>query len=223
MFFGFYILCLAKIPPTIANLQQLFALDLSYNQFTFSGMELIAQTFPFAIYANQMRIPVHQNGNALSVSAGGRLSNNTYKWCKVGNTGLMHIATIKGDSVFHPSQNGIYEVRVTNSVATQLTLQSETIKYVAPSQFATSASSENALQQYGKTSVFLAYPNPAKDILHVQTNSKATLTLTDQSGKALLTQTIEGNGAISVASLPAGLYYLKNTSTGTTQKVIITK
>jgi hypothetical protein len=45
----------------------------------------------------------------------------------------------------------------------------------------------------------------------------------DQSGKGLLTQTIEGNGVISVASLPAGLYYLKNTSTNVTQKVIIAK
>jgi hypothetical protein len=57
----------------------------------------------------------------------------------------------------------------------------------------------------------------------VQTNGKAILSLTDQSGKVLLTQTIAGNGVISVASLPAGLYYLKNTSTGTTQKVIIAK
>jgi uncharacterized delta-60 repeat protein len=77
--------------------------------------------------------------------------------------------------------------------------------------------------ELSKRAMFTIYPNPSQDIIFVQTSGKATLTLTDQSGKILLTQTIEGNGVISVASLPAGLYYLKNTSTGTTQKVIIAK
>jgi hypothetical protein len=73
------------------------------------------------------------------------------------------------------------------------------------------------------TKEFKVYPNPAKDVLHVQTNGKAILSLTDQSGKVLLTQTIEGNRVINIAPLPAGLYYLKNNSTGVTQKVIITR
>jgi hypothetical protein len=65
-------------------------------------MQFVERTFPFAIYGDQARIPVHQNGNALSVSAGGTLSNNTYKWFKCGETGTKIIATIAGDSVFHP-------------------------------------------------------------------------------------------------------------------------
>ena len=48
------------------------------------------------------------------------------------------------------------------------------------------SSSENALQQNDKTNMFLVYPNPAKDILHVQTNGKASFSLTDQSGKYYL-------------------------------------
>src|SRR5438477_1776868 len=91
-------------------------------------MEVIAQTFPFAIYSNQAPIPVHQNGTALSVSAGGTLSNNTYKWFMVGQTDTV---IITGDSVFHPSQSGKYFAAVTNSVATQLTLYTDTVEYDA--------------------------------------------------------------------------------------------
>ena len=70
---------------------------------------------------------------------------------------------------------------------------------------------------------FLIYPNPAKDILHIQTTGKATVTLTDQQGKTILTKTINGNGEINVSHLPAGLYYLKNGETGVVQKVVLTK
>jgi len=67
------------------------------------------------------------------------------------------------------------------------------------------------------------YPNPAKDILHVEVNGKATLTLTDQSGKILFIKTITNKGDINVSNLFAGLYYLKNNATGQTQKLIIIK
>jgi hypothetical protein len=70
---------------------------------------------------------------------------------------------------------------------------------------------------------FLVYPNPTKNILHIQTNGKATFTLTNQSGKVLLTKTITNKGEINVSNLAAGLYYLKNNTTGTMQKVIVIK
>ena len=53
--------------------------------------------------------------------------------------------------------------------------------------------------------------------------AKQLFLLTDQSGKILLTKTIEGNGVINVAGLPAGLYYLKNNNTGAVQKVVVNK
>ncbi|MEP7317508.1 MAG: T9SS type A sorting domain-containing protein [Panacibacter sp.] len=70
---------------------------------------------------------------------------------------------------------------------------------------------------------FFSYPNPVKNILHVQATGKTTFTLTDQSGKIFITKTISGNGEINVSQLAAGLYYLKNQTTGETQKIIITK
>ena len=70
---------------------------------------------------------------------------------------------------------------------------------------------------------FIVYPNPAKDILHVQTTGNATVSLANQSGKILLTKTVNGKGEINVSQLPAGLYYLKNATTGELQKVVIKK
>jgi len=70
---------------------------------------------------------------------------------------------------------------------------------------------------------FIFYPNPVKDMLHIQNSGKATFILINQSGKTILTKTINGNGEINVSHLPAGLYYLKNNETGAVHKVMITK
>ena len=132
---------------------------------------------------------------------------------------------ITGDSIFYPVQNGRYRVKIRNAVATKLTLKSQPIDYVAPPVLNNTfiASSESALQQHDKATVFLVYPNPAKDMLHIQTQGKVTIQLSDQSGKILITKTINGNGEINVSQLAAGLYYLKNKNTGETQKIIVTK
>ena len=214
-----------SIPSSLSKLSNLnwtYGLNLNRNHFTFDGMELIAKRLPLAVYAPQRLIPVDQNGNTLSVSAGGTLSNNTYEWFRYRKTGITLIATITGDSVFHPTPNGLYSVKVTNSIATQLKLHSDTIYYDQNAE-PVIASTENTLQQHGKTNLFLIYPNPVKDILHIQTSEKATLTLTDQAGKILLTKIIGGNGVMNVASLLPGLYYLKNNSTEAVQKVVIAR
>ncbi len=208
----------------LVNLHGNGFLNLSHNHYTFDAMEFIAQNFPNSIYYPQANIPIHQNGNTLSVSAGGTLSNNTYKWFKCDGPGTppVLVATIKGDSVFHPSESGRYRVKVLNSVATQLQLYSKLFEYTAPNN-AVIASAQNALQQYNKTSLFLVYPNPAKDILFVQTNSNASFSLLDQSGKILLTKNINGKGSINISGIAAGLYYLRNNATGGVQKVVVTK
>ena len=128
----------------------------------------------------------------------------------------------RGDSVFHPAVSGIYQIKILNSVATGLVLYSKVIYYVAPSN-PVIASSENGLQQSDKTNLFRIYPNPAKDVLHVETNSNATFSLIDQSGKILVTTNITGKGSINISGITPGLYYLKNNSTGNVQKIIIAR
>ncbi|MBV9963157.1 MAG: leucine-rich repeat domain-containing protein [Parafilimonas sp.] len=106
--------------PSLENLSNLSYLELSGNQFTFSGIEDIAQTFSFATYAPQATIPLYKNVNTLSVSAGGNLSNETFYWYK---NGILD-TTIAGDSTYTINDVGEYNVNVTNSAATQLTLYS---------------------------------------------------------------------------------------------------
>jgi hypothetical protein len=192
------------------------------NDLTFDGMELIVKTIHHIDYSPQANIPIHQNGNVLSVYAGGTLSNNIYTWfkCEGEGTSSILISRIKGDSTFHPSENGRYRVVVSNSVATQLKLFTKLYDYTAPAKAAI-ASFENASQQYDKTSLFSVYPNPAKDILHVETIGAATFSLINQSGKILLTTNINGKGVINISGVAAGLYYLKNNSTRKIEKVII--
>lgn len=67
------------------------------------------------------------------------------------------------------------------------------------------------------------YPNPVKDILNVQTSGTAELILLNQSGKVLIRTTINGYGEVNTSKLSAGIYYLKNNTTGETKKIIITK
>jgi len=117
-----------SIPSELGSLTALSSLILSDNHFTFDGMELVAQKFPFAEYSPQATILAHQNSNTLSVSAGGTVSNNTYKWFKVGKTGN---TTIPGDSVFHPLESGKYYAAVNNAICTQLTLHTDTVFYDA--------------------------------------------------------------------------------------------
>jgi Leucine-rich repeat (LRR) protein len=203
------------VPNTIANLPTGSELNLSYNAFTFDGMELIAQKFPDSKYDPQSLIPVHQNGTSLSVSAGGTLSNNTYTWFRDN----VIVATNTGDPAFHPTQSGVYRAKVTNSIATQLKLHSELVHYEVPAI----TSVDNTSQQYDKSNSFRVYPNPAKDIIHVEINANTTFSLIDQAGKVLLTANINSKSNINVSSIAEGLYYLRNNNTGAVKKVVITR
>jgi len=205
------------IPSSITKLTVLETLNLSANRFTFDGMELVAQTFPFAKYVNQALIPVHLNKKALSVSAGGSLNNNIYSWRKARGS---IVAIIEGDSVFHPTESGIYYVRVSNKIANGATLTSDTITYSAPAlSDAFSSNSKLALPKNG----FSVYPNPAKDILHIQANGNASFSLLNQSGEILLTTIINTTGNINILKLSAGEYYLRNNSTNTAEKIFVVR
>jgi Leucine-rich repeat (LRR) protein len=205
---------LTRLPLELENLNGLLHLDVRYNELTFDDLEEFEKLFTSFYYSSQANIPLHQNGNTLFVLAGGTLTNNTYEWYK---NGLLD-TTIVADSTYIPEVRGNYSVSVTNKIATQLTLYSNTIYY---ERSAIVASPENGWHQFGKAISFSAYPNPAKNVLNIQLNYKATFTLTNQSGNILLTKIIDGNGMINVSALPAGLYYLKNTATGEVKKVVI--
>jgi Leucine-rich repeat (LRR) protein len=208
---------LSGTTSSIANLNYLYSLDLSHNKFTFDGMELIAQKFSFAIYDWQAPIPLHVSSNTLSISAGGTLSNNAYVWYKQDKPGN---TTIKGDSVFHPTESGVYFVKVRNKIATGLKLVSRAVKYTAPSSLNGIASNK---QQEFLNNSFSVYPNPAKNVLHVTTNGNASFSLMSEDGKIILTSTIDKAGTINISNVAAGVYYLKNNNTNAVQKIAIVR
>jgi hypothetical protein len=79
------------------------------------------------------------------------------------------------------------------------------------------------VQETKPANEFSVYPNPAKNILNIKNSGTAIISVMDQAGKILITKTIRGNDKINTSQLAAGLYYLKNNSTGALQKIIITK
>lgn len=87
---------------------------------------------------------------------------------------------------------------------------------IAASSIATSV-------QQTKISKQNIYPNPAKDILNIQANGTNVFTLINQSGKTILSKNITNKGEINIVNLPAGLYFLKNNTTGFVEKVFISK
>ncbi len=120
--------------PVPENLNNLYIewLKVFNNHFTFDGIEYLdahrnsIQRFE---YAPQYAIPLHSANhgavNTFTVYAGGTLGNNTYKWYK--NNVLD--TTITADSTFSTTDSGHYSVTVTNSVASALTLISDTVFY----------------------------------------------------------------------------------------------
>jgi hypothetical protein len=74
-----------------------------------------------------------------------------------------------------------------------------------------------------KANDFSAYPNPAKDFVHIQSNGKANFTLSNISGKVYRNIIIENKGTIDLKNIPAGVYFLTNTTTGKKQNIVIDK
>ncbi|MDN3656648.1 T9SS type A sorting domain-containing protein [Ferruginibacter paludis] len=113
-----------RVPDALisVNSQNYPSITIEYNKLTFDGIELIgSDKFSFH-YDHQANLPLIQNGNILSVSAGGTMSKNTYKWYK--DDAL--VLTKTGDSTFSFTTSGNYSVEVANANAQFLKLYSIT-------------------------------------------------------------------------------------------------
>jgi Leucine-rich repeat (LRR) protein len=110
------------VPVSLNNIRFRHDIHLQENKFTFDGMETLP-TAVSRIYAPQASIPLHRTGNLLTVSAGGTLTNNIYNLYK---NGVLQ-TTQAADSSFAVTNPGAYYITVTNTVATDLTLHSDTL------------------------------------------------------------------------------------------------
>lgn len=194
------------IPQNIVRLNPNLAMDITYNGFTFEGMELVAQRFVQASYGNQAIIPVHQNGNTLSVSAGGTLSNNTYSWFKVGGG----TTSITGDSVFIAPSAGQYYAQVSNAVATQLILHTDT---VIVSHALQSIAADNHITILPSPAL-MVYPNPAKNYINIHTDAADAFSLQvfNTSGVVVATQAISKNNKdtrLNITAYAKGTYIIQ--------------
>ncbi len=109
------------IPLSLLNLSSTATVNLSSNKFTFEGLEQLKPHFGTRLVVSpQPNISIRYNNIRLSVNAGGTLANNSYKWFRNGS--LFRLVT--GDSTLVTSSSGIYNVEVTNSIVSGLTLTS---------------------------------------------------------------------------------------------------
>jgi chitodextrinase len=71
--------------------------------------------------------------------------------------------------------------------------------------------------------LFFVYPNPATDLVTIETNGEASITLINANGQALYTFEITDKATIPVSDLEAGIYFLQLVQNGTRaiQKVTI--
>ncbi len=171
----------------------------SNNNLTFTGLEKLLNyggfLYPSVDYSNQAPVKLHSNGNQLSVSAGGTLSNNTYTWYKTGST---NTTVVTGDSTFQPAASGQYYAAITNAIARQLTLYTDTVSYTAPLQKPLSVS---------------IYPNPVKGIVTITgLNAKGTgtITIADVSGTVWMKTVARQQSTVKcdVSRLKQGNYVL---------------
>ncbi len=116
--------------PAFDALPNLNTVHIDNNFFTFDGIEtnstLGLSTFE---YAPQGLIPIYQSGTVFYINAGGNTSNNTYYWYQND----LLVATITASNAYIPSDiSGNYNCVVTNSLATDLALNSVDITYTTP-------------------------------------------------------------------------------------------
>ena len=117
--------------PSFDGFTNFGTLDISNNNFNYEGLEELVllkeaqPNFNTFIYQPQACLPIQENGDVISISAGGTLANNTYTWYKDGE---FHNEFL-GDSTLTITELGNYDCRVKNSIASQLTLCSDTLTW----------------------------------------------------------------------------------------------
>lgn len=187
------------LPTSLTNLSNLQDFHCESNRFTFDGLEDIISSLNSTLYSPQDTIlHIHKKDSLFSITAGGTLSNNTYTWYRVGESqGADELdITIMGDSTFAPTKPGKYRVEITNSIATDLTLYSDTISPINvydpnPSLIADDGSINTDISNLGKTkTVNIAATDGVTKLLLV-TDSKDDITFS-----------IEGDDNGTLSSLP---------------------
>ncbi len=168
------------------------------NRFNFTPLEPAVPKYSGLAYFSQKNIPYHLDGNVLSVTAGGTLSNNTYKWYKNG----VLVKTAVGDSTLALTGAGKYSANVTNKIATALTLHSDTL-ILTVMQTATRQTRTDV-----KNAMFTLSPNPASNYITIK-GTEGEMKIYTADGRLVKQQYVNCPTAINIASLTPGIYYVE--------------
>lgn len=202
------------VPVQLLNLQQLNVLYFTDNNFTFSDLEAIAPRLRASQYTPQANLKIHFTNKLLSVNAGGTLGYNTYKWYN----GSSLYKTLTGDSTYRPTVAGKYSVSVNNSLATALTLYSDTITLTAAQVNLVHGPGGGKAYVAGAAETALRlYPNPVHNTANIvfisATKTKYLITITDNAGKTVkeingIAEEGANNIKLNLESLTQGAYTL---------------
>lgn len=136
--------------------------------------------------------------------------NNIYKWFKNDiflssqTSATLNLTNVKLDDA------GVYRCEVTNSVVSGLTLYSR--KTTLTVNKATYADETRILDNLN------IYPNPANDVLFIETPISGNLKIYDINGKIVLNQNLENlKTEIGISGLVTGTYLLRFDSDGSTR------
>ena len=220
--------------PNFNNLSNLSFLDLESNSFTFDGIEENLNISKIR-YKNQSNIPIYKDAKKdLYVKAGGNIDKNTYYWYKND----VVYDTIVGDSLFTPTEPGVYHCKVINSAITvypnycnfpdciiisefyelddhkYLVLYSKKIS-ISQTDLNHHYYTREELENKQKSDMVL-FPNPAhkrvsinlKDVHGKQMNIR----ILDRLGNVRLTRSIKPTGRniqFNIESLSKGNYYVQ--------------
>ncbi len=185
--------------------------DIESNNYNFSAFENTITKYERLDYVPQKTIPLHLNGNKLSVTAGGTLSENSYRWYK----NLIYVKSTHGDSTFKIDGPGKYYVRAKSDLVPDLDLMSDTITVT---EFTTN---EPAQQDAVKANTMAVFPNPAKDVVYVDLDKvdQAIIKMYTEGGRFVKeTQTTGKRTAVNISGLAAGSYFIEIYSNGITTR-----
>jgi Leucine-rich repeat (LRR) protein len=104
-------------------------LHIENNRFTFTAIEPWAAMFKNYVgefsYTPQAPVPIFLHDTIAFVAVGGTASKNTYNWYK----DMAHVSSKLSDSSYLLPTYGYYTAQITNSVATELILSTDTLHY----------------------------------------------------------------------------------------------
>jgi hypothetical protein len=145
------------------------------------------------------------SSSTLSANATGGVGSITYSWVAGPSNSI---------SAVSPTITTAYTVNVTDA---NNCLKTETISITVDpctglNEFKMQSSSE-----------FVMYPNPAANIVTIESIQAAKFSIVNLEGKAIEQFSVEGFKMIDISQFAQGVYFIRNSTTGQTRKLIIIK